>query len=110
MLLWLFLRATLDRAVDAALAVRDKINNPPAIEGNLDYKPKVSIGIKSGEIISENIESISLKHLYYSVIGDTFHTASRLQNAVKENQIIISDDCYKNVKESFKFKKQILLV
>jgi class 3 adenylate cyclase/FixJ family two-component response regulator len=95
----------LDRAIDAALAVCEKINNLPALEDNLDYKPKVSIGIKSGEMISGNIGSESLKRLDYTVIGDTVNTAARLQDAAKENQIIISEDCYQQVKESFKCER-----
>lgn len=95
----------LDRAIDAALAVCEKINNLPALEDNIDYKPKVSIGIKSGEMISGNIGSASLKRLDYTVIGDTVNTAARLQDAANENQIIISEDCYKQVKESFKCEK-----
>ena len=58
----------LDRAIDASLAVCEKINNLPALEGNLEYKPKVSIGIKSGEMISGNIGSVSLKRLDLSLI------------------------------------------
>ncbi len=96
----------LDRAIDAALAVRNKINGLPAIQGKKDqYKPKVSIGIKSGEMISGNIGSESLKRLDYTVIGDTVNTAARLQDAAKENQIMITESCYEQVKESFQCKK-----
>lgn len=65
----------------------------------------VSIGIKSGEMISGNIGSVSLKRLDYTVIGDTVNTAARLQDAAQENQIIISENCYDKVKESFKCEK-----
>ena len=95
----------LDRAIDAALAVCNKINKLPAVGDELQFRPKVSIGIKSGEMISGNIGSESLKRLDYTVIGDTVNTAARLQDAAKENQIIISEDCYKKVKESFKCEK-----
>ncbi len=96
----------LDRAIDASLAVRNKINGLPAIQGKKDqYKPKVSIGIKSGEMISGNIGSESLKRLDYTVIGDTVNTAARLQDAAKENQIMITESCYEQVKESFQCKK-----
>ncbi len=47
----------LDRAIDAALAVRNQINKLQNTEGTLAFKPKVSIGIKSGEMISGNIGS-----------------------------------------------------
>jgi len=95
----------LDRAIDTALAVCEKINTLTDIGKDLGYTPKVSIGIKSGEMISGNIGSMSLKRLDYTVIGDTVNTAARLQDAAKENQIIISEDCYEKVKESFKCEK-----
>jgi adenylate cyclase len=95
----------LDRAIDASLALRTKINNLPALDGDLKFKPKVSIGIKSGEMISGNIGSSSLKRLDFTVIGDTVNTAARLQGAAEENQIIISENCYEQVKESFKCEK-----
>jgi class 3 adenylate cyclase/FixJ family two-component response regulator len=95
----------LDRAIDSALAVRHQINNLPEVKGKKHYKPKVSIGIKSGEMISGNIGSSSLKRLDYTVIGDTVNIAARLQDAAKENQILIAEKCYEHVKEAFKCKK-----
>lgn len=95
----------LDRAIDVALAVRQKIGNLPEPKGISNYTPKVSIGIKSGEMVSGNIGSSSLKRLDYTVIGDTVNIAARLQDAAKENQIIISEGCYESVKESFRCKK-----
>jgi len=95
----------LDRAIDAALAINHKLEKIPAIGGDLKFKPKVSIGMKSGEMISGNIGSSSLKRLDYTVIGDTVNTASRLQDAAKENEIIICESCFEKVKESFKCEK-----
>ncbi|WP_273276025.1 adenylate/guanylate cyclase domain-containing protein [Maribacter polysiphoniae] len=92
----------LDRAIDAALAIRNQVNSLPKGEGKETYQPKVSIGIKSGEMISGNIGSATLKRLDYTVIGDTVNTAARLQDAAKENQIIICESCYEQVKEAFK--------
>ncbi|NEN25025.1 response regulator [Cryomorpha ignava] len=93
----------LDRAIDAALAVRNKINQLPALDNDFQYKPKVSIGIKSGEMICGNIGSSTLKRLDYTVIGDTVNTAARLQDGAKPNQIVVCEECYQKVKESFKF-------
>jgi len=93
----------LDRAIDAALAVRNKINEIK--DENQQFRPKVSIGLKSGEMISGNIGSASLKRLDYTVIGDTVNTAARLQDAAKENQIVVCEHCFEQVKESFRFKK-----
>ncbi|WP_373518573.1 adenylate/guanylate cyclase domain-containing protein [Pricia sp.] len=92
----------LDRAIDAALAVRHQINTLPNVDGKEKFRPKVSIGIKSGEMISGNIGSATLKRLDYTVIGDTVNTAARLQDAAKENQIVICESCYENVKEAFR--------
>ena len=92
----------LDRAIDAALAIRNQVNKIPNVENKENFKPKVSIGIKSGEMISGNIGSATLKRLDYTVIGDTVNTAARLQDAAKENQIIICEGCYEQVKEAFK--------
>ena len=94
----------LDRAIDAALALSIRISELAAI-GEMKFKPKVSIGIHRGEMISGNIGSVSLKRLDYTVIGDTVNTAARLQDFAKENQILISKTCYEQVKESFKCEK-----
>lgn len=56
-------------------------------------------------MVSGNIGSLSLKRLDYTVIGDTVNTASRLQDAAKENQIVICESCYEKVKEAFQCKK-----
>lgn len=95
----------LDRAIDAALAVRHQINILPKVNSTKQFKPNVSIGIKSGEMISGNIGSSSLKRLDYTVIGDTVNIAARLQDAAQPNQILISEDCYEQVKEAFQCKK-----
>lgn len=91
----------LDRAIDACLAVRKKIEELPNESEDIFFSPKVSIGINSGEMISGNIGSASLRRLDYTVIGDTVNTAQRLQAAAKAGQIIISESSYEKVKESF---------
>ena len=95
----------LDRAIDACLAVRKKIEELPNESGNIFFKPKVSIGINSGEMISGNIGSANLRRLDYTVIGDEVNIAQRLQSAAKEGQIVISESSYEKVKESFSCKK-----
>jgi adenylate cyclase len=91
----------LDRAIDACLAVRSEIEKLPALSTAIAFKPKVSIGINSGEMISGNIGSANLKRLDYTVIGDTVNVAQRLQAAAKESQIIINEYAYQKVRESF---------
>ncbi len=95
----------LDRAIDACLAVRAQIAQLPPTQNLISFSPKVSIGINSGEMISGNIGSANLKRLDYTVIGDTVNIAQRLQSAALEGQIIISEEAFEKVKESFNCQK-----
>jgi class 3 adenylate cyclase len=93
----------LDRAIDAALGVIDAIKaiEEPSV-GIESYLPQVSIGINSGEMISGNIGSSTLKRLDFTVIGDVVNTAQRIQAAAKASQILISEASFSQVKDSFK--------
>lgn len=95
----------LDRAIDACLAVRQRIGELPAEDLHDGYKPGVSIGINPGEMISGNIGSASLRRLDYTVIGDTVNTAQRLQGAAQPGQILISEAAYLDVRESFNCRR-----
>ncbi|OSZ73595.1 adenylate/guanylate cyclase domain-containing response regulator [Chitinophagaceae bacterium IBVUCB2] len=95
----------LDRAIDACLAVRTKIDALPSLHEHVAFTPKVSIGINSGEMISGNIGSSSLRRLDYTVIGDTVNVAQRLQSAAGPGQIVINETSYQKVKESFNCQK-----
>jgi adenylate cyclase len=96
----------LDRAIEASLQVQaeiDKISEPLA--GRPDFIPQLAIGVKSGEMVSGNIGSVTLKRLDYTVIGDTVNTAQRLQSAAKADQILIAHDDYLKIKESFECRE-----
>jgi adenylate cyclase len=95
----------LDRAIDACIAVRIQREKLPTITENLNFTPKVSIGINSGEMVSGNIGSAKLRRLDYTVIGDAVNTAQRLQAAAGPGQIIISEMTFEKVKESFNCQK-----
>jgi len=96
----------LDRAIDTALVVKQQLENAEEIKmGDVSYKPAISIGINSGEMVSGNIGSVSLKRLDYTVIGDTVNLSQRLQSAAKAGQIVITEDIYNKIKESFKCEK-----
>jgi class 3 adenylate cyclase/FixJ family two-component response regulator len=95
----------LDRAIDACLAVRNKIAALPSVSDNIKFKPRVSIGINCGEMVSGNIGSASLRRLDYTVIGDVVNTAQRLQASAEPGQVVISEKSYQKVKEFFKCEK-----
>lgn len=91
----------LDRAIDACLAVRGHIDNLPREEGEVEFLPRVSIGVHSGEMISGNIGSANLRRLDYTVIGDVVNTAQRLQGVAEAGQILINEESFHKIKESF---------
>jgi class 3 adenylate cyclase len=96
----------LDRAIDVALAVKEQINTIEAtIEGDKTYRPEISIGINSGEMVSGNIGSASLRRLDYTVIGDEVNVAQRLQTIATAGQIIITEKVYLKARESFKCRE-----
>jgi adenylate cyclase len=96
----------LDRAIDAALASKEQISRLEEITaGDRKYKPEISIGINSGEMVSGNIGSESLRRLDYTVIGDVVNLAQRLQSTAKAGQIIITEETYHKAKESFSCEK-----
>lgn len=92
----------LDRAIDACLAIRNRISDLPKEN---EYAPMVSIGINSGEMIFGNVGSATLKRLDYTVIGDTVNTAQRIQAAALPGQVVIPDACFQQVKQSFSCRK-----
>jgi len=96
----------LDRAIDAALSVKEKLSAEQEVQLQEHlFKPQISIGINSGEVISGNIGSASLRRLDYTVIGDGVNLAQRLQAIAQPNQIIISEAVYEKTKESFRCQK-----
>ena len=92
----------LDRAIDACLSIRDKIKS---LDEENQFKPQVSIGINSGEMVCGNIGSVTLKRLDYTVIGDVVNTAQRLQSIAEPNQVLITEACFQIVNQSFKCKE-----
>jgi class 3 adenylate cyclase len=95
----------LDRAVDACLAVKSEIEKLVSKQDGQSFKPKVSIGIHSGEMVCGNIGSASLRRLDYTVIGDVVNTAERLHQTAENGQIIIAESSFERIKQSFRCNK-----
>ena len=95
----------LDRAVDACLAVKNEIEKMVSKHDGQGFKPRVSIGIHSGEMVCGNIGSASLRRLDYTVIGDVVNTAERLHQAAENGQIIIAESSFERIKQSFRCNK-----
>ena len=92
----------LDRAIEASLAVRNQINTfKEQLHNQIEYFPNVSIGINSGEMVSGNIGSATLRRLDYTVIGDAVNVAQRLQSVAGPGQIVVPEWAYEKIKEAF---------
>lgn len=95
----------LSRAIRSCLEIRRKMDAIPEYSAKTHFKPQVSIGINSGEMVSGNIGSKSLKRLDYTVIGDAVNIASRLQNAAQPSQVLILKHCAEATNGEFKFQE-----
>lgn len=95
----------LERAVRSAISIRNKMNDLPEFSKESGFKPKVSIGINFGEMVSGNIGSISLKRLDYTVIGDTVNIAARLQSKANPGQVLVLEKFKDKVPDAFNYEK-----
>ena len=91
----------LSNAISAALSINRELDKLPTFDNVLSFKPEVSIGINSGEMVSGNIGSESLRRLDYTVIGDVVNTAQRLQVLAQPSQIIINEETFTKAGDSF---------
>lgn len=91
-----------EEAVEAALAVRQKIDELKKDADLSKFNGSVSIGICDGQVLVGNIGSKSLKRFDYTVIGDIVNTAARLESIAKQDQIVILEKTYQKIKESFR--------
>jgi class 3 adenylate cyclase/AmiR/NasT family two-component response regulator len=96
----------IDRALEAAISVRDCLALPANSASHTGGSAVcVSIGVNAGRVVSGNIGSASQARLDFTVIGDVVNTAARYQDRADENQIIIGEDVYEAIKQSFQCEK-----
>jgi adenylate cyclase len=95
----------LERAIKCALAIRQKIAELPKVGKNGDFEAKVSIGVNTGDMVSGNIGSVTLKRLDFTVIGDTVNTAQRLQGVADKGQILINQNSFEKLNGNFNIRK-----
>ncbi len=95
----------LERAIKSCIIIRDKMNAIPVYTEMDSFRPQVSIGVNSGEMVCGNIGSKSLKRLDYTVIGDTVNVSARLQSLATPGQILVLERCQNQMKDNFKFNK-----
>jgi class 3 adenylate cyclase len=76
----------IDRAVHAALAIRDAM---PGLAASFSRDVAVHIGVACGQVVAGDIGSSG--HREYTVTGDSVNLAARLTDAAKAGEILISD-------------------
>ncbi len=91
----------LQNAIKCSQAIRSEIEKLPEKMMDIQFKPAVSIGINSGEMIFGNIGSQSLKRFDFTVLGDVVNTAQRLQSVATPGQILITEKAAQKVKSNF---------
>jgi class 3 adenylate cyclase/tetratricopeptide (TPR) repeat protein len=93
-----------ERALRAALAIRERMEgvNQRWVK-QLGQPLTIHIGINSGTVVAGEIGA---EHGGgYAVTGDTINTASRLQDAAKPGQILVSLNTHRLAHEAFAFRR-----
>lgn len=88
------------RAVRSALEIHSELaefNKQRLAAGKQEIN--IGIGINTGSLVAGYIGST--RTMSYSVIGDTVNTASRLCSAAKAGQIVISENTFEKINNSF---------
>lgn len=96
------------RAIKAALGMKKRVSQLKELwHDKLDVSMRelfeIGIGIHTGEVIAGNVGSI--KRMEYTVVGTAVNLASRLENAAKPGQILISRSTYACTREFIEAKK-----
>jgi class 3 adenylate cyclase len=96
--------APIERKDDAERAIRAAKEMIKALEATMEKtrderKFTIRIGINTGRVVAGNIGSP--KRLDYTVIGDAVNIASRLESLARPNQILLGEETYHLVKDTF---------
>lgn len=97
-----------DRSIHAAVEIQKAILAMSAQKKKEDHEIiKVGIGINTGEVVVGNIGA--KVRLDYTVIGASVNIANRLQEVAGGDEIIISEDVFKETKVLYKFSESMLI-
>ena len=95
-------------AVDCAVTMFKKLDKfNEKLEKSHNHKLKIGVGIHYGEVVAGNIGSD--KQMNYTVIGDNVNQAARFCSYASPNEVVISEDVYKNISDQSLFSESILI-
>jgi class 3 adenylate cyclase len=85
-----------DRALDAALELRDRVRNDPALGDRLPIR----LGVNSGEVVASRDASAG----DFLVTGDAVNVAARLQQAAEPWGIVVGERTANAARDAFAFR------
>jgi class 3 adenylate cyclase/tetratricopeptide (TPR) repeat protein len=88
-----------DRAVAAALAIRDRIRSDERLSGRL----AIRFGVSTGEVVASRDQSAG----DFLITGDATNVAARLQQAAEPWSILVSDRTVRAAIDAFEFGDEI---
>ena len=91
------------KAIHSAILIQEMIKNKNK-EKTFDIEIKVGIGINMGEVVAGKMGS-SVR-MDYTVIGDVVNTGARLCSVAGPYEIIVSENIYNNLKDTYSFVKK----
>ncbi|MCC7208462.1 MAG: adenylate/guanylate cyclase domain-containing protein [Anaerolineae bacterium] len=85
------------RAASAALAIRGVVDNiKPPVVGGSPVSVHCQIGVSRGPVFSAEIGETRGRR-EFNVLGDTVNTAARLMGKAGKNQILMTEDVYREI-------------
>lgn len=95
----------LERAIQAALAINERLLSiEDTLSDGQTFAPRFTVGINSGEVISGNIGSATLRRFDFTVMGDVVNTAQRLQSKAEPGQVLVSEKTRSELGSRFQFE------
>lgn len=80
-----------DRALAAALAIRDRIGSVIGPEGPI----RVHVGLNTGDVAAGNVGTP--EYLQYATIGDATNVAARICGVAQDGEVLVADDTWRSL-------------
>lgn len=97
-----------ERAALAALEMRDLIQNfGKELEKEHGRSINMRMGLHLGTVVAGSVEALEGRN--YQVMGDVINTAARMEQNAKPGHILVTEEMYRLLQESFELKTDTLI-